>query len=359
MFSNQKFQQIISRSLLPLIAVGFWTTQTSKSYANPPTKVSAELVLSVDISGSINSTEYNLQMQGYADAFKDDDVIAAIESLPHGLAVNLQFWAAKPSSDIGWTVIKNQGQSIAFANQLKNLARPSSSSTSIWGGEVGYYTNVSGAITAAADLILNNNYDGDSLVIDISGDGRSNSYQYTGSLSSSNYSTCWSSTCQPVKDARDAAVSQGIVINGLPIDSSSSQYIVSQYNSHVIGGDNAFVQVSNGFSDFTTAATQKITTEISNAANAPHASNDNGEVYVNESITLDVINNDSDPNGQTLTITDVTTPSGGTATINNDNTITYTAPSTDGTYTFQYTVTDPDDYTATATVTVIVNPYAD
>lgn len=340
------------------MALGLWTTQTSKASTTSPTKVSAELVLSVDISGSVNSSEYNLQMEGYADAFRDDNVISTIESLPYGLAVNVQFWASKPSPDIGWTVIKTRAEAEAFANQVENLPRPSRYSDSIWGGDVGYYTNITGAITAAKDLILNNNYDGDGLVIDVSGDGRSNSYQYTGSGSSSNYSRCSGRTCQPLKDARDAAVSNGIIVNGLPIDTSSGKYIKRQYETHVIGGDNSFVQLSNGFSDFTTAATQKINLEIYHAANVPTANEDisHCEIATNGSITLDIVTNDFDPNGDTLTLISLTTPSGGTVANNNDNTVTYTAPDAPGSYNFNYTIEDTPGNIATGTVTVNICP---
>lgn len=260
---------ITSGSVLAVLVAGAWTTQTVDSIALANQKVTTELMLSVDISGSIDSYEYDLQMNGYAEAFRDQNVINAVEVMPDGLAVNLQFWASQPAPDIGWRVLKTKQDVLNFANELDNQPRPGANSNSIWNSEIGTSTNITGAITSATDLIINNQYDGAIQVIDISGDGISNRRQYTGSGHKSNYKSCKSSgnfTCTQLKDASDAAVKQGIVINGLPIDPSSNQYIAAQYQSHIVGGNGAFMEVSNGFEDFTRAATQKIRREIGPAA---------------------------------------------------------------------------------------------
>ena len=68
-----------------------------------------------------------------------------------------------------------------------------------------------------------------------------------------------------------------------------------------------------------------------------------------------MLSNDSDPNGDSITIQSVTQPSHGTATINAAKTaVTYAAhPLFIGATTFTYTVTDGKN-TATATVTVTI-----
>ncbi len=64
--------------------------------------------------------------------------------------------------------------------------------------------------------------------------------------------------------------------------------------------------------------------------------------------------NDSDPDGDTLTVTDATTPADGTVVVNEDGTVFYTpAAGFSGTDTFDYTITD-GTATDTATVTVAV-----
>ena len=169
--------RLATGSLSTFIALGLWASTTSASKANT-TKVNAELMLSIDVSGSVNSSEYQLQMQGYAAAFEDEDVIEQIENMPDGLAVSVQFWSSKPAPALPWRVLKDEDDAEEFAEYLEDLSRSSSSTSSIWGNSIGSGTNITGALVEARNAILNNQYTGDAMVIDVSGDGKSNSYQY-------------------------------------------------------------------------------------------------------------------------------------------------------------------------------------
>ena len=288
-----------------------------------PITVDVELVLSVDVSGSISRREFNLQHQGYIDAFKDPGLISAIESLPNGLAVTLQYWSNSAHDEIGWYLITDAASAYAFSDAIAAAARPSYGST-----------HLAEAINSATYLLLNNNYEGQALVIDVSGDGLDNKasvdstditsiddYFSYNSLNLPNYldgkSKCANGSynarfngsgkqirglvrvpiehviCPPVQAARDAAVAEGITINGLAILSpnevvDSGKTLDNFYNlpfiigrdrfaknredqidqyfeNNVIGGDNAFVEVANGFADFGRAAIDKITQEITDA----------------------------------------------------------------------------------------------
>jgi hypothetical protein len=95
---------------------------------------------------------------------------------------------------------------------------------------------------------------------------------------------------------------------------------------------------------------------IANAA--PVARNDVALLNTAASATINVLANDSDPDGDTLTVTSVTQPASGhgTVTINANGTLTYKQTVfVNGTETFKYTITDGFGETATATVTVTVN----
>ncbi|WP_412498660.1 Ig-like domain-containing protein, partial [Vibrio furnissii] len=73
-----------------------------------------------------------------------------------------------------------------------------------------------------------------------------------------------------------------------------------------------------------------------------------------------VLANDSDPDGDTLTIISVDSPSTGTVTLNEDGTISFKpAAGFNGDATFTYTVQDSDGLTDSATVTVHVEPVSD
>lgn len=98
---------------------------------------------------------------------------------------------------------------------------------------------------------------------------------------------------------------------------------------------------------FTTAPTNQ----------SPTANDDTAETELATPVTINVLANDLDPDGDPLSIDSVGAPANGTATKNDDDTVTYT-PNANfvGTDTFSYTISDGNGGTATATVTITVNP---
>src|SRR4051794_18243578 len=81
-------------------------------------EVDLELVLAVDVSTSIDDSEFALQRSGYARAFMNPDVIAAIRSGPHGrIAVAYVEWAAAESQRlvVPWTVLSDAESGTLFA----------------------------------------------------------------------------------------------------------------------------------------------------------------------------------------------------------------------------------------------------
>ena len=88
----------------------------------------------------------------------------------------------------------------------------------------------------------------------------------------------------------------------------------------------------------------------------PVAADDSALAATAEATILNVLENDSDPENDTLSITNVGTPdNGGSAVANADGTITYTSASSfEGTETFTYTLSDHHGATDVATVTMTV-----
>jgi hypothetical protein len=73
-----------------------------------------------------------------------------------------------------------------------------------------------------------------------------------------------------------------------------------------------------------------------------------------------VLANDTDPNGNALTVTAVGAPTGGTASVGSGGGyVIYTAPGAVGTYTFSYTISDGNGGTDSATVSVSVQAFED
>ncbi|MFC1479469.1 Ig-like domain-containing protein [Planctomycetota bacterium] len=122
------------------------------------------------------------------------------------------------------------------------------------------------------------------------------------------------------------------------------------------GTDTFTYTVSDGNGGTDTAT---VTVTVNSINDAPNAVNDSTSTPEDTAKTIDVCANDSDPDGDTLTISGVTQPANGTV-VNNTTDVTYT-PDGDfnGVDTFTYTVSDGNGGTDTATVTVTVNSIND
>lgn len=91
----------------------------------------------------------------------------------------------------------------------------------------------------------------------------------------------------------------------------------------------------------------------------PEANDDNATMAEGATITIDVLDNDVDDDGDVLTVTDATA-SVGTALVNLDGSIDYTPPANfNGVATITYTITDTDGAFSTAVVTINVTPVND
>ncbi|MEL6928552.1 MAG: DUF1194 domain-containing protein, partial [Cyanobacteria bacterium J06600_6] len=270
-------------------------TETVQLNVSAVERVSLELVLSVDVSGSVDSNEYNTQVQGYISAFNNPDVQDAIKALPDGMAVTMQFWGTENVADIGWFKLTKNGDSIDgltdFTDAMNGVTRVQGQKVTINGVDINVRggTDIKMAIDEAKNQLLFNDYEGDRLVMDVSGDGIPDDTPYPGATATADYgfkaNQCgYTLNCPPVVAARDEAIAAGITINGLPINgpvtNSSSGHsqmedqIEEYYRSQVVGGSNSFTVLASGFDDFARAAQLKIFNEISD--NLPNCNSDGG-----------------------------------------------------------------------------------
>ena len=99
----------------------------------------------------------------------------------------------------------------------------------------------------------------------------------------------------------------------------------------------------------------KALSDDSNTNNSPVANDDNTETKYETKVTIDVLKNDTDKDGDSLTIKSVTNPEHGSAVINSAK-IDYTPEENfSGTDTFSYEISDNNGGTNSATVTVQVD----
>ncbi|MDX2096908.1 MAG: DUF1194 domain-containing protein [Leptolyngbyaceae cyanobacterium bins.59] len=206
---------------------------------NNPIAVDLELSLLVDVSGSINANEFNLQKQGYVNAFKDITLWSAISGGPIGkIAVNLIYWSSTTlqTQAVGWTLIDSLAAAQSFANAINATSRPFGGGTAP-GAAITYATPLFGTETGS----VQNGFNSTRQVIDVSGDG-------TGETSTS--------------VARNAALAKGIdAINGLPI-LANDQSLLNWYSNNIKGGNGAFVIAASTFDTFEQAVKQKLVREI-------------------------------------------------------------------------------------------------
>jgi hypothetical protein len=221
---------------LPSIAllVSFLVTTPLSITPARAADVDLALVLAVDVSSSVNEDRYQLQMRGFAQAFRSPDVIGAIQQGPQGaIAVTLVQWASYGDyrQVVDWTIIRDRTSASQFADAVVETFRALEGSTSL-----------SGAIDVSVTLLQSSGHNARWKVIDISGDGSNNSGR-------------------PAGDARDDAVAAGITINGLPI-LTEKPTLGAYFRDNVIGGPNAFLVVADNLEAFSTAILLKLTTEI-------------------------------------------------------------------------------------------------
>lgn len=108
--------------------------------------------------------------------------------------------------------------------------------------------------------------------------------------------------------------------------------------------------------------TETVTISVTGTNDAPVATDDEAVVDEDNSVIIDVIENDVDPEGElpNSTFAVETDPTNGSVISNDDGTFTYTPNANfNGTDSFTYSVEDPSGGVDTATVAITVNPVVD
>lgn len=204
--------------------------------------VELELILAVDVSASVRVEEFDLQMRGYAEAFRTLQLIEAIKTAG-GIVVTMMQWANPDQQEIaiGWMHVYDATSAERFAAAVDATPRFF---------EMGQ-TAMGRALEFCLTMFPAKGFESRRRVIDISGDGYSNQ----GILPNG---------------VRDRAVRAGITINGLPI-TTKERFLPSYYERNVIGGPGAFLIVAKDYAAFGEAIVAKLIREVREAhiATAP------------------------------------------------------------------------------------------
>ena len=229
---------------LSALAAGM-LTGSSAGAALSGQHVDVALVIATDVSYSVDDNEARFQREGAIAAFRNAEVVKAIQAGALGrIAVAYIDFSSYSTNKIiaDWRVVHDKASADAFADLLASAPRT-----------LGVQTSISSGLEMAELLLDASGYTATKRVIDVSGDGPNNE----GHL---------------VDKVRDQIVAKGITINGLPIMTPADQFDVyyladldRYYAGCVIGGPGAFLHVAHGFEDLERALRRKLIQEISDA----------------------------------------------------------------------------------------------
>lgn len=201
-------------------------------------RVDLELVLAVDASASVSADEYQLQMLGIANAFRDPEVLQAIDSGPlKKIAVQVVIWAeaGEPKRSSDWFAVGSAADGERFAGSIESIGRQ------LIGG-----TGIGDGILYAIDQIMTNRFDGTRRAVDVSGDGRESISELIHLF---------------VGIARQKAAEFDVTVNGLAILNNDST-LDTYYRQEVATGPGNFVMAIATYDDYANAIKKKLVREI-------------------------------------------------------------------------------------------------
>ncbi|MBR0672988.1 DUF1194 domain-containing protein [Neoroseomonas soli] len=201
-------------------------------------KVDLALCLAVDASSSVDYDEFGLMLGGYAAAFRDEGVAAALATGPRGAtAVCMMMWSGRGAQQVAvpWARLDGAAASAAFADAVEGAPRiVPPGATALGEGMVAGLALLAACPAEATRLVL-----------DVSGDGRNNQGRAPG----------------PV---RDIGVGAGVTINALAVLNEEPD-LLDHYRDEVIGGPGAFAMHTPDYAAFAEAIREKLLRETAGA----------------------------------------------------------------------------------------------
>jgi Ca-activated chloride channel family protein len=188
------------------------------------------LVLAVDVSGSVDPKEYDVQMHGLAAGLRDGIVIDAL--IDQQAQVSLVQWSgsSRQVQSLPWTGMHSYADVLAFADAVASAPR-------VW-------RNYATAIGEALELSVTSFDDVPQCrrkVIDVSGDGVSNEGV-------------------PPREVHARLRAEGIIVNALAIETDDAD-LTAYFFENLIVGEGAFVVTANGFEDYPAQIRRKLQRE--------------------------------------------------------------------------------------------------
>lgn len=198
--------------------------------AAPAQACQLALVLAVDVSGSVDAREYDIQMSGLAAAMRDGIVIEALTG--QEAMVTLIQWtgSSRQRQVLSWREMRNDTDVLAFADAIEEVPR-------VWRN----YSTAIGEALIAAEQALAQVPQCRRKIIDVSGDGISNE--------------------GVAPQSRRPSLSRaGITVNALAIETDETD-LTAWFFENLIHGEGAFVMTADGFEDYPEQIKRKLQRE--------------------------------------------------------------------------------------------------
>ncbi|WP_245989905.1 DUF1194 domain-containing protein [Litoreibacter meonggei] len=189
------------------------------------------LVLAVDVSGSVDPSEYRLQMEGLGAALGDSAVTEALVVAQAKVMLLQWTGVSRQKVSVPWTHVTDFETADALAARVHDAPREWRSFSTAIGEAVGSALTQFDAVPECKRR-----------VIDVSGDGVSNEGV-------------------PPERMKAAALHRGVTINGLAIAASEIE-LVEYYRDNLIVGPGSFAMEALTFEDYPTRIRQKLLREI-------------------------------------------------------------------------------------------------
>lgn len=188
------------------------------------------LMLAVDVSGSVDTDEYRIQMDGLAAGLRDGIVADALVDQRAKVALIQWTGSSRQRQTVPWTTMADHGDVLALADVIEGDAR-------IWRN---YSTAIGEALDVARAAFAPVSHCARH-VIDVSGDGMSN---------------------EGVEPAhgRAALRAANITVNAIAIETDQTD-LTAYFFENLITGPGAFVVTANGFADYPEQIRRKLQRE--------------------------------------------------------------------------------------------------
>lgn len=195
------------------------------------------LLLALDVSSSVDETEYAMQRDGLAAALRDPEVQAAILGAHGVVQLAVYEWSGRRQQSVvtGWTALSSPAAIEAVARRIEAATRSETRFPTAMGYALGYGATLMGTAPPCARQ-----------VIDVSGDGINND------------------GFRP-KLAYKHFPFNRITVNGLAVLGADNR-LLDYYRDELLHGPDAFMETANGYDGFREAMTRKLLRETLEAA---------------------------------------------------------------------------------------------